>query len=140
MKKLMIISIAILGMIYQNNAECVSKEGQKTKTVVAYYCDYGPGDCLKFKGNGDIWVKIPGILHTITIQVPVKNLVSAPSEGYHEYCTFFIFDPTPVQLTGIGLLDGCLHFKDNSSHFYYYELEEQTVITDYATWEQQNNQ
>lgn len=140
MKKLMIIAIAIVGLVtYQSKAECVSKQGAKTKTVVAYYCDNGPGHCLKFQGNGDIWITLPGILHTITIQVPVNQLVPAPSEGYQEYCKFFLFNQTPSQTTGIGLLDGSLHFKDNSSQFYYYELEEQTLINNYEEWELQAN-
>jgi hypothetical protein len=48
-----------------------------------------------------------------------------------------VFTNSPDQTTGTGLTDGVLHYSDQNPEFYYYELEEQTVITNLSEWESQ---
>ncbi len=139
MKKLLIIAIAIIGIVFANSSNAMAElaAGAKTKTVTAYYCDNGPGYCLTFYGQGDISISIPGILKTISIKVPVGNIVPNPELGYEEFTKFFLFTNSTDQTTGTGLTDGVLHYSDQNPEFYYYELEEQTVITNLSEWESQ---
>lgn len=137
MKKLLIIAIAIIGIVFANPIN--TKADVKTKTVTAYYCDHGPGYCLTFYGQGDISITIPGVLKTISIRIPIDNIVPNPPVGYEEFTKFFLFTNSPDQTTGIGLLDGVLHYSEQNPEFYYYELEGQTVITNYSEWEPQSH-
>lgn len=135
MKKMMMITLAFIGLLLINNSNLFAVA--KTKVVTAYYCDFGPGHCLKFQGNGDIWLTIPGVLKTITIRVPaVAESVPDVPEGYYSVNKFFLFSEPANQNVGIGLINGVLHYSDVNPEFYYYELEDQEVITDYNLWEE----
>ena len=132
----MIIAIAIVGIMLLHQSYSVAAT-KKYKTVTAYYCDPGEGTCISHKGNGDIWVSIPGILRVVTIRVPatIEEVPEAPA-GYDEVNTFFLFsDPNDLNV-GIGLIDGILHYSSDNPEFYYYELEQQSVITDFNQWKQ----
>ncbi len=137
MKKFGMISLFfLLSTLTYNGISCTTKQGQNFKVVTAYICEPGPGTCLRFQGKGDIWIAVPGILRVITIKIPaLDEAIPMPDPGYIEHCKFFLFTDASSQSRGIGLLDGCLHFKDSSSEFKYYELELQDVITDFETWE-----
>jgi hypothetical protein len=79
MKSKIFMAIAVMAMMFivinKSYSVCELKTGDNTKTVTVYYCDPGQGQCLKFQGNGDIWITIPGILRTTQTKVPKNNIV-----------------------------------------------------------------
>ncbi len=129
MKKIMIFAVIVIGIMMMNSLEGVAEA--KYIRVVAYYCLGDEGRCLTFEGNGSIWVVKPGSRRTTTIKVPAEATAVPVAPGdYQEIHKFFLYDPDD-QNVGIGLLDGILHHSDDKPEFYYYELEQQSVITDF---------
>lgn len=140
MRKILIL-VATLCLLISLSFNLYAEADKNYKWVTAYYCDppYDPQNyCLTYKGIGNIWLIVLGKIKTIQIKVPANGIEIVPPTppGYTEHDKFFLFTNNPDFSTGIGLLDGCLHFKDSISQFYYYELEEQNIINNYLEWDQ----
>jgi hypothetical protein len=138
MKKLLglIIIMTIALCANQSNLKAeTAGTGSHTRWVTAYWCDYGMGDCLRFKGNGDIFLVIPGILKTIRVQVPTNNIVPTLDNGVSEYHDFFLYTDTPNMLTGKGYKNGLLRYTDQN-YFEVYEVDDQVEFTNYSSWYQ----
>ena len=132
---LIIIVMIALGSNQSDLKAGIAGTGTHTVLVTAYYCLNGAGRCLTFQGSGNIFLTIPGILHTTQIRVPVGNIVPSLDPGVTEHYNLFLYTNNPSELTGKGIKDGLLRYTDQN-FFEVYDVDDQIEFTNYSSWYQ----